>query len=580
MNLKNRFHLNCFLIFVTVGMIILCSACSPTENGTEFVLSEMDWLPQDYLDSRGISSVEYQDAILLIDADMKTGDDERSQGEIWLDLSLTPGFEGMVPVNLSNTVIEVEVWVPDTFAGPSETSSGVQICGKDYEWNSCYSSWLNIEIDPLSDMIVDCIGNIRLFGREKGGVRKLTLHPGPGSGNIISNNFDETRCRFLGVKFAMNTRGEHSFQGKLGVLSYCIKPTLNVMPKPNLPVSPPSALAPEERLDLQDNGFIVGANYGLVAYAQNFSSTNWFPNGQGVSRRYGFIRTNLEYAVRAGIKLVRVGLLDDGRAVLDQNAHVTNYSDVFTDDVEALLSIAEEIGCRIHFVLIDYQLAGKSDEVDGVYLRGREELLQDATTRKEFITNFLEPFLKKFGSHPALYGIDLINEPEWLISKEEGGGWENKDEQSENPLPRADLLAYANDCIATIRTYAPTLYITIGVSAPFIELTQNIPIDYYGLHYYTWMGDFSEVLKNIPDEKPWMLEEFPSQTGPLKLTDYLNKSMELGASGALFWNLTPDLDDQTFSYTQRNQILEELRDWVDKKTKRVSLDNKQQKKAD
>ena len=57
-----------------------------------------------------------------------------------------------------------------------------------------------------------------------------------------------------------------------------------------------------------------------------------------------------------------------------------------------------------------------------------------------------------------------------------------------------------------------------------------------------------------------MLEEFP---GKEDLSVYFETVYELGASGVLLWNLSPEIDDQTYSFEQEARKLRQIRQFVD-----------------
>jgi len=220
---------------------------------------------------------------------------------------------------------------------------------------------------------------------------------------------------------------------------------------------------------------VVGANWaGIGGYGQNFGATAWFANGNGFSRHPDELERELTAMQHAGIRVVRMGLADDGRALLDAQGHVTGFNEVFQQDVQALLDAATRHGLQIEFALMDFHMAGAGKNENGVFLRGRPGVMADPALREEFRVKFLGPLLSQFGSHPALWGFDLLNEPEWLIARSEGGGWEDvqaSDEaKAKQPISRAALEAFVRDMAAAIHQRARGKFVTVGVSAKFAAL--------------------------------------------------------------------------------------------------------------
>ena len=245
---------------------------------------------------------------------------------------------------------------------------------------------------------------------------------------------------------------------------------------------------------------------------------------------------------------------------------VYGFNDVFRKDIQALLDTADAAGIRVEFTLFDFLVAGAPADVDGVQVRGREEIFTQAAQRADVLEHLLVPFLEEFGDHPALAGFDVLNEPEWLVAKAEGGAWEDVtdlDSRAENAVPAASIRGFATECAATVRAHAPGKWVTMGVSAPHVGLAEGLALDYRAVHYYPWMGPIGEVLAGVPDDLPWSLEEFPTNDTDLGLTDHLDAARAAGAAGALAWNLTPEADGASMPYSERNAALVSMREWIE-----------------
>ena len=311
---------------------------------------------------------------------------------------------------------------------------------------------------------------------------------------------------------------------------------------------------------------LVGANWAGIAYGQNFGRTAWYPEGNGFSRHPGLAEQEFRLMQQTGIQVVRLGLVDDGRALLDSQGQVAGSLDRFFADVQALLEAAARHQLQVEFVLVDFHIAGAPQMVNGVALRGRRAVIADAARRKEFRQRVLEPFLRQFGRSPALFGIDLINEPEWIIGRAEGGGWEDvattDPAKAWHPLPREEVTAFANEMAQAIHQIAPGVLVTAGVSAKFINVVAAWPLDYYAVHHAAWMGDLAPWAIRIPTDKPWVLEEYPTRGVPLAPDGYHEHVSRLGGSGASLWNWKPGLDVATADADHHRLCRERLVEWV------------------
>lgn len=454
--------------------------------------------------------------------------------------------------------------MPCGFVGESERPNGIQIFVKDDQWRSQYSTWENATRCGI--FTID-------FAPTVGGDDAAFTDPG----------FDPTRVRIIGIKFGIGDGSEAAFRGEFEVLEVNVDPPVALLPHPlEARTNPVQRFGTGDVIEVDAEGFrlnrrrwfVVGGNARLLEYGQTFGATAWFPWGNGIARHPNFVRAQLGFYRKAGAHVIRVGLVDDGRALLEDAGHVTGYNVFFRGDVETLLILALEADLKVEFAILDLLVAGKGEVVDRVLVRGRPALFTDPATRTEFVESFLVPFLNDFGDHPTVFGFDLLNEVEWLISKQEGGGWEDVKDLSSRavqPIPRADIAAYATAAASAIREHAHSKMVTIGVSAPFRALAQDLGLDYIAVHHYPWMGALD--LTQLPRGRPWSLEEFPTSTRdyelngtmglPASLSQYLGYALGHRGAGALAWNFTPGIDESTMDHEQFEARLGEMRDWCD-----------------
>ncbi len=535
-----------------------------------------DWQPQDYSDSRGVTAVylDLENRRLELEAhlDGSRENEGLDRGEAWLDLRYVPGLEGRVPIDMCETTITAEVEVPAGFVGSPHAPNGIAVFVKDDSetWRCQYGTWVNVT---------------------SAGTYKAALSPTTGQipGGYTKPGFDTTRIRIIGVKFAIGEGSDAQYDGPLYVTNLTIEPPIPLIPPPSLPPEcPPPTFAEGDKIEVKTDGFylndkrwfMVGGNWRVIEYGQNFGATAWFPSGNGISKHPNFVKANLDNFQLAGIKVVRVGLLEDGRTVFDKDGHVTGYDEIFREDVGTFLDLAEAANIMVELVLLDYLIAGKAEDVEGVWVRGREAIITDDSpggVREEFINDVLQPFLEEFGSHPALIGFDVINEPEWILSRADGGDWESVTDlryKAENPIPGDQMRSFIGDCIRTISDHAPGKLVTVGISIKYTGLIEDLntlaeeledlKISYYAaVHHYPWMGDLETYVPSLPGNKPWSLEEYPTNSTPLTITNYLDLVFYAPGAGAMLWNLSPAIDECTFPHDDRDAVLTELRRWVD-----------------
>ena len=553
-------------ILFSILMVVLLVAGRGIEYGEEkksdsssdcqfdLISSRMDWRPQDYSDSQGITGVHYDETedCLILECDLKGADLQRANGEIVLDLKYVPCLEANVPVDMTGRLIQAEIQIPEDFVGPLNTPNGCQVFVKDTEWRSQYGTWENCT---------------------KEGTLLVQLQPSTETPiwGSTTPGFDPKNIRIIGIKIAINEQSTNQFKGTIKVLKIEVTPPLPFYSAPELPPGQPMPfVTAESEVEIESDGFYIrdnkwfaaGGNWRLIEYRQNFGATAWFPKGNGISLHPGYVTTKLEWFRQAGITLVRIGLLDDGTTMFDKDGNVIGYDEIFKSDVSTFLNLAAQNNMKVEFVLVDYLLAGKEEECNEVWLRGRREVIENPQIRSVFIQNFLDPFLKKFGNDPVLFGFDVFNEPEWIISKADGGFWEDVSDENkpETPVSLEQIRNFISECTAKIRQLAPDKSVTVGVSCTNTGLLSNLDLDYTAIHYYPWMGNFEANVANAFGNIPWSLEEFP---GKGDVYSYFDNVLKNSGTGALLWNLSPGIDNQCYDFDDEEGKLQEIRSFVD-----------------
>ncbi|MFC1590071.1 NAD-dependent epimerase/dehydratase family protein [Candidatus Omnitrophota bacterium] len=271
--------------------------------------------------------------------------------------------------------------------------------------------------------------------------------------------------------------------------------------------------------------------------------------GEMRGRNIGFLRTQVGF---------------DGRVLFSPDGRrVTGYDDAFRRDVRTKLDIAQSEGRQVEFVLIDHIIFGESKVVSGVFQQGREEIVTDPAAQKAYIQGFLIPFVREFGAHPALKGIDLLNEPEWI------------------DLEPGQVLDFVRVCAWAVRDNSPDgrhIPLTIGVNTqsradmeqfvmPYAALAAEGVLDYIGLHHYEdRFNDAGKALMaNINALNalgiPWAIEEFAtSDSDPNDYAHYARLVKENGGLSIAAWNFNPGLDKRTWrTRAERDKELKNAR---------------------
>jgi len=544
----------CIKVFLTLFLLFFCVLCGDVHAGyIDFLSGDVDWQPQDYLGNQGVKAVhlDTEKKRMVLNTHFIGGDNNYGNGEVYLDIRYVPALSDKTSLDLVNTVIYANITVPGGRDGEAVKFGGVQIFAKDVEGRVQYGTWTSIST----------INTCEVF---------LTPRTEKIESAYTDDGFDPSKVKILGIKFEIEPG--LLYDGPVYVNDIKFEPPVNITPLPAVPVSP--KFSANGRVEVKPDGlylngkrwFLVGGNWQILDYGQNFGTTAWYPGGNGVSKHPNFIREKLGAISRLGIQVVRVGLLTDGRTMFDKAGHVNGYNKTFREDVKTFLDIASEFNIRVEFTMFDYLIAGRADAADDVWMRGRSKIITDKALTEEFLDKFLVRFLKEFAQTPTIIGFDIISRPEWMVGKKDGGTWEDMDDWSvkpDSPVPGKLMKSFIADSISTIHIYAPRKLVTVGISSICISFVQSLDIDYLSIHHYPWMGELKEYIPAMPKGKPWILEEFPTGDSKLTIPNYLGMALRYGGTGAMLWNLSPGIDNYTFSNKEQHAKLLELRKWVD-----------------
>lgn len=153
---------------------------------------------------------------------------------------------------------------------------------------------------------------------------------------------------------------------------------------------------------------IAGINYpwtvfdGKPNYGCDFGWNKWDCHS-GVTANLAEVRADFAAMAAAGFAVARWFVFTDGRGGVQwsPNGELLGVADRFVDDMDAALEIAASAKVRLCLVLVDFAW------------------IDDATRRvalesNAFVERVLDPFLERYGFHPAIHSLDVINEPDWV----------------------------------------------------------------------------------------------------------------------------------------------------------------------
>lgn len=145
-------------------------------------------------------------------------------------------------------------------------------------------------------------------------------------------------------------------------------------------------------------------------------------------------------------------------------------------------------------------------------------MISNETSTKSFIDSYVIPFVKRYGSNDYLWGIDLMNEPDWVIENEECGkiGW---DVMSLFFARCASAIHTNSDALVTVGLgmvkYNSDKYEGNYISDKYLKKLagENAYLDFYSTHYYFWQNKYMGFPFEMTPEKFGLGKDKPCVIG-------------------------------------------------------------------
>jgi hypothetical protein len=239
--------------------------------------------------------------------------------------------------------------------------------------------------------------------------------------------------------------------------------------------------------------------------------------------------------LHANVVRTWVFAFDDDQAsnglLFDKQGYVTGIDPMFLTNLEVCLNIAQKHKVSLYFCVCIPVSVTKSKQRD---------IFTIEKARNAYFRNGIGPFVRWLKDKPAVFAIDLANEPEW--GPERGQHWQ--------PYSMPVVRAFIEHGITTVKRADPKRLVSFGggglpVGDPkCYEWMQGLNIDFLDLHVYDDQGDLPEITALNPGI-PVLLGEFGDENAGDRsrndvvlnrsVTNFLNNASRKGYAGTFFW---------------------------------------------
>lgn len=287
------------------------------------------------------------------------------------------------------------------------------------------------------------------------------------------------------------------------------------------------------RVSVSGTDFVMDGNV-IYMNGVNTPWDNW--NDCGGEFDESFWDIQFETLKSVGINSVRVWISCNGANIeISDDGIVSGPTEQFWDDLSTLVGLAEKHEIYLMLTLMSFD--NFKDEGQN-YMAWRNMLSSDEGIQS-MVDNYVLQLLGRVGSSPAVWSIDLCNEPDWIVENEECGklSWDSICKlfalESAAIHENSDVLVtvgfgmikYNSDSYSGNYGSDSYLQSLSGMDASYL--------DFDSPHFYeweaTWYGfpmDTDPVSFGLTGTKPAVIGEFPA-TG---FTDSTSGSKNMTAS--------------------------------------------------
>lgn len=241
-----------------------------------------------------------------------------------------------------------------------------------------------------------------------------------------------------------------------------------------------------------------------------------------------------------GIDLTRIWLFEKLEGLrFDQNNKVIGIDGELLSNLHTVLDSAQGHGVKVYLCLFDAWVvkrrppqglpAARLPKYDESYntIKGITKSIVESPA--DFVANALTPLVNSIATHPAVYAIDVMNEPEGMTSDTP---------VVSNPAMRG----YASACCQAIK---PRLKASIGcMQRSTAKSYSSLPVDFADFHSYASSASLVSFRSAGYGGKPCIVGECGYPAGGSNRAarevqvaqDYVQEGLGRGYAGALVWN--------------------------------------------
>ncbi|WP_234122454.1 glycoside hydrolase 5 family protein [Clostridium hydrogenum] len=282
----------------------------------------------------------------------------------------------------------------------------------------------------------------------------------------------------------------------------------------------------------------LGADYAWKDWGSDFSDNGW-------TDRFTKIKADFDSMASQGVHAVRWWVFCDSWAAplfssTDGSGVCTGLPDKWIDHMIEATNYAKSKNMKIYYTFTSFDVA----KTNKAFYHG--SIIDNLTVRKSFIDNAVTPIVKALGNNEGVMAWDVVNEPEWMISSNDGGN----PGEAITGFSLSTVRSFVKDMVDCIHQYAKQPVSVGSASMKWIGGQYNfwsgLNLDFYDFHWYDWATPWFNPLRTsaaaLKLDRPVMIGEMMPDTmnSSLKMSheQVLEGLLKNGYSGYMLWAWT------------------------------------------
>jgi hypothetical protein len=275
-------------------------------------------------------------------------------------------------------------------------------------------------------------------------------------------------------------------------------------------------------------------NWAWGSFGSDFGSAR-----NGVATRRAQRLATLQDMRANGVDVVRWWVFPNftgGGVTFDGNNAPTGLGGTTAADVAAALDIAAEAGVRLELTLFSF------DNFKTNLAINLAPIISDSAKLAALMNNVVTPFageVNKSANRDRVVSWDVINEPEWAISGDDGVDPAFTPQTTVTTVSYATMKTFVVAAVDALHAASDRPVTVGGAAIKWAKAWAGVG-DFYTFHMYDWINMSYPYNRSLAQygvtDKPVVLGEFPVQglTG-VPYATLVRTIFDMGYAGALAW---------------------------------------------